>query len=561
MNLELIQKHLGRVPNKIEQLFFKSFWNSVQKQSRFDFEVSQTEIQSSNNSKLTLVAEGKSDPRMIVADNIIFAENSKKLAAIPSAKGSYVIGISPDITLSQSNTGRQVYFLYGAGLKSIIQELYKHDWFAGSLPVHKYGLGFTLYTYLNENHCGLQMPLKKNDDLHILSKKGVHGLLIFINRRFDNSFQDLINDAKNDCMDMGFITGEPNIELMTGQNPSGHIPLSILEILVRQEQNLDEIKMQTAIPDFSSPKIKKKKNYNNELKKLIDDSNSVVPIQISQKTIKVKGNIAIFKRGKAMFGAAVNDNSYIDYNDYKMKSVAAIANSTRHLVCAGIRPEVCSGFVNLAESNPSENGSFLKGIKDVGQILNISIENLSFEISPDLPQGEFCTVGTSVSDKFFPNTFGSSDLFISMLGSHRGELGGSRYLSLSSQDGTGSRPVVDLMMESRLQDAILTGIQGGLIQSARPVGRGGVAVSIATSFEKNTDLGARIHFSRKLKTEELLFGETQGLVLVTIKESDLMEFERVCMTIGIPATTIGRITNDGLFTFNDSIKFPVNSLN
>jgi phosphoribosylformylglycinamidine synthase len=116
------------------------------------------------------------------------------------------------------------------------------------------------------------------------------------------------------------------------------------------------------------------------------------------------------------------------------------------------------------------------------------------------------------------------------------------------------------MMESRLQETVLTGIQGGLIQSARAVGAGGIAVSIAKSFGENAQLGARIHFSRKLKIDELLFGETQGLVIVTIKETDLMEFERVCMTIGIPATTIGRVTDDGVYSFNEAIKLPVSKL-
>jgi phosphoribosylformylglycinamidine synthase len=148
-----------------------------------------------------------------------------------------------------------------------------------------------------------------------------------------------------------------------------------------------------------------------------------------------------------------------------------------------------------------------------------------------------------------------------MLGSHRGELGGSRFLSLVNQENTGLQPIVDLSMESRLQETILTSIQGGLIQSARDVGSGGLAISIAKSFGKHTQLGARIHVSRKLKVYELLFGETQGLVIVTIKETDLMEFERVCMTIGIPATTIGRVTDDGIFSFNDLIKLNIKDIN
>ncbi len=66
-------------------------------------------------------------------------------------------------------------------------------------------------------------------------------------------------------------------------------------------------------------------------------------------------------------------------------------------------------------------------------------------------------------------------------------------------------------------------------------------------------LGARIHLSRKLRQDEMLFGETQGMVLVSIGERDLMEFERICTTIGIPSTTIGRVTNDSRFKFNDVV--------
>ena len=115
-------------------------------------------------------------------------------------------------------------------------------------------------------------------------------------------------------------------------------------------------------------------------------------------------------------------------------------------------------------------------------------------------------------------------------------------------------------MESRLQEAVLTGIRSKLIQFAKPVGRGGIATTIARSFPKSSNIGARINFSGKLNSAELLFGETQGAVLVTINEIDLMEFERVCMTIGIPTTTIGRVTNDGKYSFNKSINLTIDYL-
>jgi len=50
------------------------------------------------------------------------------------------------------------------------------------------------------------------------------------------------------------------------------------------------------------------------------------------------------------------------------------------------------------------------------------------------------------------------------------------------------------------------------------------------------------------------------LVVVTLSDNDLIEFERICMTTGVPSTTIGRITDDGNFIFNDLINIPVKQL-
>ena len=561
MNLQLLQKHLGRVPNTIEQLFLKLIWTSITRQSQFDSELIQAKLKSNFNSKLMLVPEGNHDPRMIVANNIFLAGNGKKLATVPSKDGSFVIGLSSDIKLNHSNYGKHIYFLFGTGIKAIMTQLYKLDWFEGAIPVHKYGLGYSLYKLMKENESGLQIPLEQRDNIHLLSKKGVQGVLIYINRRFDDSFNDLMNDSKVSYMDFGVFTKELNIELLRGDKLVGHIPISILDILIRKNKHPDEIKMQTVVPSYPHPKFKEKKNYNGELKRLVKKNDEVDLIEFYRKTVNTQGNIIFFKSGKTTYGAALNDNKHIYYNDFKMKSIAAIANTARQLTCAGIRPEICSGIIKIADSNQNEKGSFLNGIKEVGQILNLDINHLSIEANTIHPDGNFCTVGTLISENLFPSTFQETGQFISMLGSHRGELGGSRYLSMLKQESTGNRPVLDLMMETRLQGAILTGIRGGLIQSAKPVGQGGLAVSIANSFGDRMNMGARIYFSRKLKTEELLFGETQGLVLVTIQENDLMEFERVCMRIGVPATTIGRLTNDGIYSFNDSIKLKVKDLN
>jgi len=561
MNYKLVQKYLGRKPNNLEKLFIEKFWKSYQNQNCFNSEVKQAEIQTILEPKLTVVAQGKSDIRNIVAENIIFSSNGKKIAAVSSDKGSFVIGSSTANPSKHSDKVKHIFILCGSKKKTMIQNLYQQEWFEASIPVHKAGLGYSIYQLLKRNKCGLQMPFSIKENLSILSRKGTHGLLILIENRGFDLLQVLLKKYSAKAINLGSLTPSVNIEINNGEKTFAHIPFPTLDMLVNDKQSLEEIKLQKIIPDFPHPKLKGKKKYNNELVKLIEDSRTRDQIYILQKKKSLNRNIAIFKNGQVQYGVAIDDNSYLNYNDYKMKAIAAISNIARQLACAGIRPEVCSGFLRIPKDNQRERNSFLKGTQDAGKYLNLNIDNLSFEIREDVPHGEFLAAGIYTRNELLPNTFGSKDFFISMLGSHRGELGGSRYLHLLNQENKGNRPVVDLLMESRLQEAVLTGIHGGLIQSARAIGRGGVALAIAKSFEKKSNLGARIHFSRKLKSEELLFGETQGLVLVTIKENDLMEFERICMTIGVPATTIGRVTGDGFYTFNKSIKLPVKELN
>ncbi|MDP6340022.1 MAG: AIR synthase-related protein [Candidatus Marinimicrobia bacterium] len=561
MNLVLIQKHLGRIPNSTEKLFLQHFWKSYQNQICFNLEISQSEFQPHDGSNLVLIAQGKSDPRKIVAKHVIHALNGQAIAKVTKGNDAFILGYSESLPKYAPGNNLCVYFISGSKIKQSTRELHQNEWLDGAIPVHKGGLGFTLYQLLNRYRCGIEIEWKHKDEIKILSKVGAHGLLILIKRGGVDQFQSLLKKTKVDYIDMGHLTSDSKWEIFIRRKSVLHIPNPVLDILVQQAQGFEELKMQTSIPNLPSPKLKSKKSYNRELIKLVKDHDAVADPYSYLKSMEIQNAVYTLVKNRVRFGMALNDNHYINYNDYKMKSIAAIANSARQLACAGIRPEICSGFIYLTDVNQNENGSFLKGIHDAGQILNISIEHLSFTRSRDLPQGEFCTAGTCLGDEIFPGKFREPDQFISIVGSHRGELGGSRYLSLLKKEHEGNRPIVDLIMESRLQEAILTGIQGKLIQSARAVGRGGIAVSIANSLEINNGLGARIHFSRRLKPEELLFGETQGLVLVTVKEADLMEFERVCMTIGVPATTIGRVTEDGNFTFNELIKLPVKKFN
>jgi phosphoribosylformylglycinamidine synthase len=243
-----------------------------------------------------------------------------------------------------------------------------------------------------------------------------------------------------------------------------------------------------------------------------------------------------------------------------MNAMVLISNASRKLICNGIIPECGTGYISINESNNSIKNSFLKGMRSAVKHLNINMDHFAFIPSKSSLLGSFYVLGKKVINKHIDKEFNHSDHFISILGTHTGELGGSKYLSICNNEDLASRPTVDLLTEQRLQNLIISAFQRNLIQTACPVGEGGLAPTLVRLLSKSKNLGARISFSSKLSTPQILFGETQNIAIVSIKEANIMNLERLCMSSGIPNTTIGRVTNDGIFSFNENIKIKVKDL-
>ena len=67
------------------------------------------------------------------------------------------------------------------------------------------------------------------------------------------------------------------------------------------------------------------------------------------------------------------------------------------------------------------------------------------------------------------------------------------------------------------------------------------------------DLGADIHINRKLRNDEMLFGECQSLIIVTVSEEFLHELVILAQRDDIHTETIGRVTDSGKLVINDLV--------
>ena len=105
-------------------------------------------------------------------------------------------------------------------------------------------------------------------------------------------------------------------------------------------------------------------------------------------------------------------------------------------------------------------------------------------------------------------------------------------------------------------------VSSSVVKTVTNISKGGLAIALLKMYlNMKCEFGMKIHISRRLTPEELLFGESFGSALVLVGEKELMEFQRICMVHGIPCSTIGRLQPKKEITVNDLLKIRENFLN
>jgi phosphoribosylformylglycinamidine synthase len=153
-----------------------------------------------------------------------------------------------------------------------------------------------------------------------------------------------------------------------------------------------------------------------------------------------------------------------------------------------------------------------------------------------------------------------------LLGTSRDELGGSEYLKVVFGLVAGDAPSIDLQHECGLQQSLVELADAGLLHSAHDCAEGGLAVALAECAIGNDEkmLGVDVELHDESPTAALLFGESQGRVIITCADGDAMQVMDTVERHGVSCRRIGRVGElNGTFmvrTPETSIKTPVSHL-
>ena len=264
-------------------------------------------------------------------------------------------------------------------------------------------------------------------------------------------------------------------------------------------------------------------------------------------------------------------NGRYTYINPRKGGMIAVAEAARNVVCTGAKPLAITNCLNFGNpEDPEVFWTFKEAVAGIGEackVLETPVTGGNVSFYNENPAGAvFPTpvIGMLglIEDLAHVRQSGFVDEgdFIILLGNLGGCIGGSEYLNLIHGRVEGDVPNIDLEYEKMVQDSVLEGIRQGVIKSAHDISDGGLAIALAECcMAGGNNLGANIVISRKIRDDELLFGETQSAIIVTISESDLMRIEEVSGKFQIPCETIGKVSGNSL-SINSFLDIAVSKL-
>jgi phosphoribosylformylglycinamidine synthase subunit PurL len=309
---------------------------------------------------------------------------------------------------------------------------------------------------------------------------------------------------------------------------------------------------------LASPNICSKRWVTEQYDSMVQTNTMEGPGQGEAGVIRVKGT----KRGLAM---KADGNGRWCYLEPKTGALLAVAEAARNVACTGAKPVAATNCLNFGSPEKPEImrqfSDVIDGITEACTALETPITggNVSF-YNETFGEGIYPTPVIGIVgmiedvNKVVVSGFKKADQAIVIVTggqvSHRNEadveLGSSEYALHVLGAMWGLPPAIDLKKEKALHELLVELARAGLMDSAKDVGEGGIAVALAEECFKR-DLGAEVSLiSANLALESVLFGEDATRVLISCDPEKVERIQQVSGKFGLNAQQIGSVTGENL---------------
>ncbi len=472
-------------------------------------------------------------------------------------------------------------------------EIIKNGWLIGIQDMGAAGISCSTSEMSAKGNSGMKINLNKvplrekgMTAYEIMLSESQERMLCVVKKGFEDDVKKVFEKWDLHCEIIGFVTNDglldidyegekkaiiPAYELVLG----GGAPVYIRE--TRKPGYLEEVRKidfaslpqpenisETFLKVFSSPNIVSKRWVYEQYDSMVR-TNTIVGPGCDAAVIYIKGT------NKAL-AMKTDCNSRYVYLNPKEGTKLAVAESARNIVCSGGVPLAITNCLNFGNPyKPEMYWQFKEAIEGMGEACKffntpVTGGNVSFyNESPNTAVYPTPTIGMvglvekleNVTTSFFKE----EDDLIYILGEDFEELGGSEYLKIVHGKVAGDSPKIDLEVEKKLHDSVLSLIGKKLIKSAHDVSEGGIVAALAECCIMNREIlvGASVNISIKTREDFSLFSESQSRIIVSISKEKKAVFEKTLDEAKQPYYYLG-ITGGRVLSVNDKYNFDLENL-
>ena len=285
--------------------------------------------------------------------------------------------------------------------------------------------------------------------------------------------------------------------------------------------------------------------------------------------------VFIVREANKILAAATDCNAIYCKLDPSVGSRIAVAECARNLACSGAVPIGVTDNLNFGNPHKPENfyqlRAAVEGISEGCRAFGVPVTGGNVSLYNESPAGAIDPTPTismvgRIDDiaHITTQSFKQAGDQIILIGETGDELGGSHYLLAIHGRKEGAPPVLVFEKEIAIHHALLNLIRKGLVRSAHDCSEGGLAVTLAescfgTKFGATVDLG-----DTDQRPDVLLFNETQGRIVISVKASDVAVVEAELAKSCVHFRKIGEVTDKAdlsIKTGGNCYSWSIDSLN
>lgn len=302
---------------------------------------------------------------------------------------------------------------------------------------------------------------------------------------------------------------------------------------------------------LAHPNIASKRWVYNQYDSMVGTINQTTNAPSDASVVKVKGT----DKSIAM---TVDCNSRYVWADPFVGAQIAVSEAARNLVCSGAEPAAITNCLNFGNPyNPEVYYQFVYAIKGMGEACkkfdtpvtggNVSFYNQSSDNDAVFPTPTIGMVGLINNNKaHMTMDFKNVGDVILVIGNTKNDISSSHYLAHYRKVQYSPAPYFNLNEEHLLHKTVLDLINTNSIESAHDISEGGLLINLIES-AMIRDLSFNISHGRtKLRNDAFLFGESQGRIVVTVKDEKCEEVISYLKNLNVKFLKLGVVTNENI---------------